>query len=172
MNEQAKRLGELYLELAEKDTWLEFNFMDTYGWGKTYNTPSIASDLDRWRIAEKPVKKIDMSCLDGSDIDMEFGNNNSLGFASIGKLYNIETNTETRYSIPNSKGHFTQCRVRQDHWHSWRGGDCPLPKGLIIGYSEYKHSRRWVNHCTSYTNLDWSEIYEFKVFGVADGWEY
>ena len=76
---------------------------------------------------------------------------------------------------------FFSCRVRENHWHSWTGGECPLPEGLKIevllrsGATGIKNvgslNLQWEHyHCDLQTCL--TDIIAFKVLGVADGWEY
>lgn len=124
--------------------------------------------------AEKKIINL-LVCV-GSDIDMEFAdsiNINDLGFRLIDTLKEDNTQQRGLYISKRELRGFEQCRVRQDHWHSYRGNDCPIPDGLIISYSTHANpSRRWVNRCSQYLKLDWSEIYEFKVIGVNVSWRY
>ena len=126
----------------------------------------------------KPKNKIiDLSKMVGSDIDMEFWD--TLPSIYVGKLEKILDLSPKQYCRKNGIN-FDNCRVRQDHWHHWTGGECPLPEGLIItvkflGGAEYDY--------LAYSNLQWVEKFEdgrrsgnniiaFKVIGVADGYRY
>jgi len=122
--------------------------------------------LDNFEV--KQDKIIDMNCMVGSNIDMEFTDTGV--FDSIGKLVGVYENKYAKTKYTNT---WSKCRIRQDHWHSWQGVENPLPEGLVIGYSTFDNqSRRWVNNCSHYIELDWSTIYEFKVLGPAKGWKY
>ena len=120
----------------------------------------------------KPKKKIiDLSVCIDSGIDMEFG---ATDIKHIGTLLKIE---ETRYFSKNIiAGWYTECRVRQDHWHSWQGGKCPLPEGLEVAL--IYRNRGVGEHKPVYLELDWShdnrlyDIIAFKVISVADGYKY
>ena len=71
LKRQARRLSDLFTELAEKETWFEFRTSD--GWDKcSCMSPNMSSDLSRWRVIEPEKKIIDLSMMVGSDIDMEF----------------------------------------------------------------------------------------------------
>jgi len=71
---------------------------------------------------------------------------------------------------------YEQCRVRQDTWHSWQGGECPIPEGL-----EGEVLRRDRSILFHLDNLRWShannskdndrDIIAFKITGKADRWE-
>jgi len=169
--EQALRLSELYKELAEKGTKFEYN-RSKEGWGNHLTCPNLDSDLDKWRVAEKQDEIIDMSCLVGSDIDMEFGEG-----TYVAKLKSINPKVVSKYT--SEKGNmYKECRVRQDTWLSWQGGECPLPEGLEVEV-EYRnegfqskastyHTTRWDwGHCGG----EW-DIISFKVLGVCEGWKY
>jgi len=180
MNEQeinqAKRLGSLYAELAEQGTWFEwFDSIDN-GWIKVTPNPTTSNDLSQWRVAEKQDKIIDMSCLVGSDIDCEFYSNvdDEWKISKLTKMHN-----QGFQYLDSTNSYKSKCRVRQDHWHSWQGGDkCPLPEGLDCKFKfrglhdaeGYSHS---VNSDNSWQHTDSDlDIIAFKVLGIAEGYKY
>ena len=132
----------------------------------------------------KPEKKpIDMSVLIQSGIDCEFWSKLDIG-KHIGKLSRTQTTTGIGQEYLKSDGSgglkiYTRCSPRMgDHWHSWQGGECPLPEGLIIktrlrcrgkSIKEFKHinTLRW-----HWDHPEWddTDIIAFKVIGLAEGW--
>jgi len=179
--EQALKLSALYKELAEKGTHLQFDdgIKDT-NWidAKAY-IPDMTSNLDLFRVAEKQDKIIDMSCLVGSDIDCELGY--PAPYTSGYTITKLKVIVEERGEIKYNNGcqNYSTCRVRQDHWHSWQGGDkCPLPEGLDCKFKfrglhdaeGYSHS---VNSDNSWQHTDSDlDIIAFKVLGIAEGYKY
>lgn len=134
--------------------------------------------------AEKKI--IDLSTCVGSDIDMEFAdsiNVNDLGFCLTDTLNEDNTQLKGLYISKRELRGFEQCRVRQDHWHSWQGGECPLPDGLAIEIRTREKSTTSYN-AKSYNMSAWGwkwnhpkrdnsgDIIAFKVLGPADGWCY
>ena len=123
----------------------------------------------------KPKKKIiDLSKMVGSDIDMEFWD--TLPSIYVGKLEKILDLSPKQYCRKNGIN-FDNCRVRQDHWHSWQGGECPLPEGLKGEIKNREGSiqsytfsaipdKRWLSDGAN------NNIIAFKVLGVAGGWRY
>ena len=166
--EQALDLSALYKELAEQGTWFEFNVYSE--WTRANEPPNYHSDLDRWRVAEKQDKIIDMSCLVGSNVDCEFG-------VEQHRISKLESITDSGFYSKN-EGFWTTCRVRQDHWHSWQGGECPLPEGLEIKVIFRDSSKSEVFTTYLESQWDWKhmpnkhDIISFKVLGTAEGWKY
>jgi len=112
----------------------------------------------------KPKKKIiDLSMMVGSDIDMEVSYTNDFSRAEIIK-YNIHTAQNANF------------RIRQDHWHSWQGGDSPLPEGLDIrllsrnGDDTKASNSKYINFRWEHGFID--DIIAFKVIGTADNARY
>ncbi len=76
---------------------------------------------------------------------------------------------------------FRFCRIRQNHYHGWYGGECPLPEGLdatLFYRDRCRYSNR-VENGQDYTGFDWRydeccrcEIIGFIVHGTADGYRY
>jgi len=169
MNKKAKELSEWYAQLAENDNGLMLAPL-------VMMSPNLESDLSEYIInPPKPQPKIiDLNMMIGSDIDMEFGNKTRHG-DTIGKLDYID---EHGYFNSYSDNYYKECRIRQDHWHSWQGGECPLPEGLEI---EVKYRRKNLidkrnGHCDYGTAWLWDgghdDIIAFKVLGTAENWEY
>lgn len=135
------------------------------------------------------IKKIDLSCLVSSDIDMEYAPNASAGtnlsttdwfvtkLIKVPEGYNAREDTAWIYVNSSPKWiHSKFIRIRQHHWNHWNGRDCPLPKGLKI---EILHREGSSSIRSDYINLTgWEvdgnllDIIAFKVLGVADGWKY
>ena len=168
--EQALRLSELYKELAEKGTKFEYN-RSKEGWSKHLTGPSMDSNLEYWRVAEKQDKIIDMSCLVGSDILCEFFITHNQ--AVIDRLIEIREDKPNKFVTDDDV--YDNCRVMQNYWHSWQGGDNPLPEGLEVevllkegtvqsGYTTETYSWNWCN--------DMTDIIAFRVLGTTKGWKY
>jgi len=121
----------------------------------------------------KPVKEvIDLTMMIGSNIDMEFSQS-ELSNQYVGLLKEI-TNNDIFYVMP-TRDAYKRCRIRQDHWHSWPGGENPLPKGLevILEYQD-KSTTKTSRHTDS---INWHRdsvncIRAFKVIRVAEGYRY
>jgi len=179
MNTKALELSALYKELAEQDTWFEFKCKPPK-WEKSIQSPTIDSDLRDWRVADKQV--IDLSCMVSSGIDMEFRNYNGIWWTT--QLNNINECTDKKYeSALGDKYNSSECRIRQDHWHSWQGGKCPLPKGLNINIktrAQSSESYDVESYDVSYWGWKWNipegdnsgDIIAFKIIGAANGWKY
>jgi len=138
-----------------------------------YKYPIIDLDITRLKNFKvnppKPkVKKIDLSIVITSQIDMEFG----LGL-QISKLKAIQYNATSKY-VSTNDNLYEQCRVRQDTWHSWQGGECPIPEGLVIAYQHVNsyYQIATMHNIGKYDDgiLDWKAITAFKITGTADGW--
>jgi len=121
----------------------------------------------------KENKIIDLSILIDSGIDVEFPTGNGTSWF-ISQLTRIKENS---IYVSKHKYNYDKCRVRQDHWMAWQGGECPLPEGLTVDIltrdgkcgvtNEY-----WMTHW-SWDNTDHStDIIAFNILGVADGWAY
>ena len=122
----------------------------------------------------KPEKKIiPLDDLIGSDIDCEFDSGYN-DWSCVSPLKSTTGYKDHPYKptikLEGEDRYFSQCRIRQDHWHSWQGGECPLPEGLQIEYQINELQRR-IYTCNS-DESDWSRIIAFKVLGTADGWCY
>ena len=185
--EQALAISALYGELAEQGTWFEYSRYEKSSFKATECSPSIGSKLNCWRVAEKQDKIVDMSCLVGSDVDCEFTNLVDFDIqpyhTAVGCLTGFDNSTNKNYAIHNDVNTYRQCRVRQDHWHSWQGGgECPLPEGLLIqlkfgkeqaydSETRAEYSGERFNKVWRLTTTDY-RIVAFKVIGTAEGWKY
>ena len=147
----------------------------------------IGTDFCYWcehRISEdnfKPKEKniIDLGKMVGSDIDMEFADNNAWFIDYLIEIINTDINNSYPYVTKKRKS-IAKCRIRENHWHFWQGGECPLPEGLEIeimyrcGEAEESlilyHRRIWSNNWLH--NSEKYDIIAFKVLGTADGWSY
>lgn len=65
------------------------------------------------------------------------------------------------------------CRPRLNHWHSWQGGECPVPEGLM---GTVKFRNGLTADLANYVWGDWGhtrtleDIIAFRVTGLADGY--
>ncbi|MCP3899191.1 MAG: hypothetical protein GY707_05705 [Desulfobacteraceae bacterium] len=131
--EQALKLSALYKELAEKEVNFQYND-SRVGWVKVSSGPYLSSDLSRWRITEpKPEEKIiDLSCVVGNDIDVEFLNT-KVGIWNLESgLSKIDLSLDEPYLSPDGYLSYEQCRIRQDHIHFYNKKENPLPDGLLV----------------------------------------
>jgi hypothetical protein len=108
VTDQFKDSGHLYWDFI--DTGWEVDQLIKFGWLK------------------KKKKVIDLSVLINS-IDCEFWNLGSKNI-KIDKLVSISD--DGLVFRPTNLHGTTYCQPRMDHWHSWSGGDCPLPEGFIV----------------------------------------
>jgi len=178
MNKKAKVLSDWYLELAKNDNGFE-TLAGRQGLkiaGLLCFGPNLNSNLREYYVNQpKPVKKIiDLSCVVDSDIDCEFDNTNTFDKNSgIGNLTDVDLNSEFAY-LHNNNWWYVNCRIRQDKWMYWGGGDCPLPEGFIV---VLEFNDKTTLKVDNYTSLNWSRsknncIRAFKVIGVAENARY
>ena len=79
------------------------------------------------------------------------------------------------YQLEGEDRYFANCRARKHHWHSWQGGKCPLPEGLLV--EVIRRDGKSMPADISFL-WDWShanessDIIAFKVLGPAEGWKY
>jgi len=116
--------------------------------------PNRLSDKVLWRV--KPKRKIiDMSCMIGSNYDIEWSNGNHWSMSGNGKLINGDRNPL-----------YIKCRVRQKHIHFYKkhtlqgnkaflSEELGLPKGLQIEVYDQ------IGYLTG-----------FEVLGCLEGWSY
>jgi len=130
----------------------------------------------------KPKKKnIDLSVMVGSgNIDMEFCYGKDWSKWNVSKLLRISSGLYWP-SIKTNQLPTKICRIRENHWHPWQGGECPLPEGLIIKVTTDRNINKSFN-CIDYfstiykacwnrkSNAGW--IISFKVIGIKEGWKY
>lgn len=78
--------------------------------------------------------------------------------------------------IENEPLYMNNTKIKENHWHHWLSGECPLPEGLVI--SIIYRDGTVINNITEYLSLRWStnihfkDVIAFKVIRLADGWEY
>jgi len=177
LKRQARRLSDLFAELAEKGTWFEFNYY--VAWRKhPCECPDLRSDLSNWRVA-KPHKIIDLSIMIDSDIDMEF--TNLIDFkiqpyhSAIGHLTGFDNSTNNNYAIHNGINKFSKCRIRQKYWHSWNGGKRPIPEGLAGAIRLRNKSIAYLNTTDKWEYdgvLTDCDIIAFWIDGPAEEYKY
>jgi len=171
----AKELAVFYTKLAENDNGFKYNstHVDTMGGPNLYTVPDCMKYFEI-NPPKPKVKKIDLSVCIKSGIDMEFADEDTDAdkWWVVGKLSAIKV-YEKLYYVDEQGANFRFCRVRQNHWHSWQGGSCPLPEGLNVDYrlrgSIYispKTEKSWQHDGTA------TDIIAFKVIGTLEDWEY
>ena len=87
---------------------------------KVWNECSAPAQTSAQAPALSP-KKIDLSICVNSKVDMEFWLTGTFNHKEIAKLKEYSPTPITTAT----KRQYDECRVRQDHWHSWNGGTCP-----------------------------------------------
>lgn len=166
---RARKLSVIYDSMAVGDIWQhdEDALGDWIDMDGNANGPHLHSDLNRYR--KKPTKTpIDLGVLIESGIDCEFSDSGGFTSCVINPLHKIH---ESRYTIKATNITFSYCRPRFNHWHAWRGGKCPLPKGFEVNCqlrgditaSNAAHD----SPCWVHTNSP-SDIIAFKILKVAD----
>lgn len=173
----AQACANFYQNLADNDNG--FTYRNLNSDIDKLQGPNMGSNIDilkAWKVnPPKPKKKIiDLHMMIGSDIDMEFNNNAIDKYWYIEKLVSINVPNNKIY-MDRNESFFSNCRIRQNHWHSWQGGACPIPEGLIIKVktrnnkqfnNDYGPGWRW-NHRDKPT-----DIIAFKIIGIAENWTY
>ena len=152
----------------------QYDFLSK-GWDMVKKGPNLASIKADFRIKPK-LKAIDMRILVGSGILCEFANISDDDWYAY-KLTDISRDGYFAERDGKHSKHGNRCRVMQDYWHNWQGGECPLPDGLIVEL-QLRNCKSTVKIITP--SLRWehigyeenSDIIEFKVTGIAEGWTY
>jgi len=173
MNTQnkAQMLAYWYQELADNDNGFEFNGPTSF----PPECPTLSSDLSYWEInPPKPKKQIiDLNMMIDSDIDMEFFTRNPEEDLYISKLVKIENGVYFS-TMPSHVKWLHCCRIRENHWHVWRGNnDCPIPAGLK-GEILLKNNRTYTLDFATrwwHNNKD-TDIIAFKITGVQSTHRY
>ena len=179
--EKALELSAFWALLAQNDNGFTFAGMVNDGY---FSGPNMNSDIDDYSInPPKPVlQTIDLSVCIKSKIDMEFWTSDTLDKDYIAKLVGIK-NGVFFSSLSNENKWLHHCRVRQDHWHSWMGGECPwmgecpLPEGLKVSLL-FRDGTTSKGCNFDRSNEAWrhdggmSDIIAFQVLGSAEGWIY
>ena len=121
------------------------------------------------------MKKIDLAPCIKSGIDMEFAQNLDYDVWDVGALTGINKNTDVwRPYIKSHTKCYYHCRPRMNHWHSWKGGECPFPEGfefeVRLRDEEVTSSwGRWLYDPEG--ELEHYDIIAFRIIGTAEGWE-
>jgi len=110
------------------------------------------------------LKKIDLGCLVGSDIDLE-----SKGMCEPDwTLYGPEV-----CGVDFLDREF---RPRFNHWHHHTGGECPIPEGFIIEVkfpiSEAVGPNGYLRECWIRQPMSIKDsIIAYRITGIAEGYE-
>lgn len=125
-------------------------------WQKTERfTPRVDQPMACWRVAPPPAKKvIDLSVLVGSGVDCEFWDEE--GEVLIGALTHSFDGSGP-YQC-DKRLWFPHCQPRMNHWHSWQGGECPLPEGFVV--EAYTRTGRLLPEAEA-TTLRWRWRYSY-----------
>ena len=145
----------------------------------TDETPCIlCSNNYMNRFKPKPViKKIGLYPIIKSGIDVEVSKDNETW--KVTQLTNVTQACDVRKYANHLRNWYPYCRIRENYWHSWNGGDCPLPEGLNI-IVKFRGGTNSIENMT-YHNVDnWNhnnrmpqvDVIAFKVIGPAKGYEY
>lgn len=164
--EKAKHIGEVYLEYSRggKDLCIKGTIIDL----------EMVS-ADDFKVRDKPKKPVDLSVLIKSGIDCEFGGDTE-EYSGIGKLLRIKGELFYKSKTANPDiVYWCRCRPRMDHWHSWQGGECPLPEGIDY---EVMHRDGTVWRPEQVQGHTWkyevpfcdTDIIAFRVTGLAEGY--
>lgn len=126
-----------------------------------------------YRVKEQK-KVVDLSVLLASGIDCEFVDDKTDSTWFVGKLKRILSDSRKHIYEKDSGASWKYCRPRMNHWHSWQGGQCPLPEGFEVEVLFQDGSRcvgvttrfRW-----AYLNTV-SDIIAFRVINLAANYCY
>lgn len=129
-----------------------------------------------YRIKPEPPKPefkyVGLECLIASGVDCEFKDELPEEWM-VGRLISIDESKKEPYLTDIEK--YEHCRPRMNHWHSWQGGECPLPEGLVI--SMILRSGQRVNDAAptyqlwTYVHND-TDIIAFKITGLQSNFKY
>jgi len=118
------------------------------------------------------LKPIDLSVLIQSGIDCEFLDENSRTWYIAGALHSLDGKPLCYYNALHRESY--KCRPRMNHWHSWQGGECPLPEGFLVELRFRDGNELKSGYYSDITCIRWSQdnhesdIIAFKVIGTAD----
>lgn len=148
--------------------WERWECLTSSGWERFGGDFFFSPDVEYRR---KPQKKaVDLSVLIESKIDCEFSTSPSFELAIWDTLHSLSNRINQYSSSVHSCLRY--CRPRMNHWHSWQGGECPLPDGLWVdidrrdglGNRGYSTDYSWRHTGTG------NDIIAFKVTGLAEGY--
>lgn len=165
--EKAQWLSDRWAEVAQGGVWKCCGKSTPHG-------PDMTQALHFWDVVMPPkLKVIDLLPLIISGIDCEV--TNSLDGTSpwlIAELRGIDNQADFEQPYHTSLGVYTKCQPRMNHWHSWQGGDCPLPEGFVVRmmfrcaalYDGLTTDYPWIHRGKDH------DIIAFRVLRVADGY--
>ena len=170
-----QQLADFWQELSDNGNGFTYNGLNSTL--NDLNGPNLFSIIEgtfkHYKInPPKPKKQIiDLSVCIDSGIDMEFTDDNNV-WKKIEKLKNIDNNYYTY--VPFNNPGFKYCRVRQNYYHGWKGGECPLPEGLEVKLY-FNDSISIVT--SNIQHLCWdsssqNRIIGFEVLGTAENFRY
>ena len=112
----------------------------TEEWNRMKDKADMHDDMVDREVMEWVEKKeaaptpIDLSCLEGSDVDCEFWGD-SLDDTEIGLLYHIHDDDsiyEYELKVDARVARYRHCRPRHNKRMAHDGSECPLPDGLRV----------------------------------------
>ena len=167
---QALWLSRFYAELEENDNGV------TYKNTVCANSPNMNTnphELHHWKVTPKQQAKIIyLKMMIGSEVDMEFSNCLFDSGLHIDKLSEIQNK---KYPYGDCEDYWQECRIRENHWHHWQGGERPIPEGLdgkiLLRDKTIYSLPKEVNWHHGLEN-ELFEIISFMVTGKKDGYIY
>ena len=179
---RAKKLWPIVKAFGQGKT-LQFQTPDSKGMWRDLiscndHEVSFSDDNENYRIKPEEIA-VDMSVLVKSGVDCEFSDYPSFVLSSIGKLISINTDLHCTYPFTGAQGStFKYAKPRMNHLHAWTGGECPLPKGVLVAALLRDNNPVLAHPCQA---LEWgdvgqgrdpSDIIGFRVTGLEAGYVY
>lgn len=82
-------------------------------------------------------------------------------------------NQNLKYSPFRMNLNFSSARIRQDHTFGHRGGDQPVPNGILVEFSGTFKRKEWCSFEGDAKNITWTDIIgSYTVLGTCDGYRY
>ena len=130
--EDAKSLWPLVKAFGEGETVQILDALDQWQDLNSDNDLPFPYSAASYRIKPKEIV-VDMSVLVKSGIDCEFSDYPDFSDRLIDKLVSIQKKPYDEYPFRSDFGlDFIHVRPRMNHLHAWTGGECPLPKGVLV----------------------------------------
>jgi hypothetical protein len=173
--EKLKWLGEFYLSIAAGG---QVQCQYGGGWMDIAQIPNLDSPPENWRI--KPALKavdleltpVDLSSLLDSRILCEFNHGDSA--SKTGYLDRIVGWAANPYRNDCNGVKYRQCQpLPSPHIHYWKGGECPVPKGVKVKLHLRDGTRfiRSMVRVTPWTHCEGgSDIIGIEFIGLFDGY--
>lgn len=168
-----KELSDFYGELDQGGVEIWHKGVRVHG----MSCPGLTSNPEHWQLCDIPKKPVDLAVLTVSRIDCEFSTDAS-DWQAMGRLLNwfVAADQSPGYSLGEKI--FKYCRPRMGHWHSWAGGVCPLPKGVMVDvrhrsgdFSRNRSADSFGWHYRASDGIsDGRDIIAFKVIGLSGGY--